>query len=124
KMWFKLLHDGGVPGTEANLEDAAAGENYEHDIMYAEFAKAAHEEGFTKIAKLFEGVALVEKSHADRYTALLDNMRAERIFEKAESITWYCSNCGHLHKGMKAPKICPVCDHPQAYFYQKSENYK
>jgi len=124
KMWFKLLHEDSVPDTETNLKDAAAGENYEHDVMYAEFAKIAREEGFAKIATLFDGVAAVEKSHADRYTTLLENLRNERIFEKDKEIVWYCSNCGHLHTATKAPKICPVCVHPQAYFYQKNENYK
>jgi len=124
KLWFKLLHDGGVPGTEANLVDAAAGENYEHDVMYADFAKVAREEGFNNIATLFDGVGRVEKDHADRYEKLLENLRNERVFEKNAPIVWYCSNCGHLHEGTKAPKMCPVCVHPQAYFYQKSDNYK
>ena len=124
KIWFKLLHDDMIPDTEANLKDGVAGENYEHDIMYAEFAKVAREEGFTKIAALFEGVGQVEKDHAERYVTLLENLQAKRIFEKEEAIVWYCSNCGHLHKGTHAPKICPVCVHPQAYFYQKSDNYK
>jgi len=124
KMWFKLLHDGIVPDTETNLKDAADGENYEHDIMYAEFAKVAREEGFDKIAASFDGVALVEKSHAERYTTLLENLKNGRVFEKTETIVWYCSNCGHLHEGTKAPMVCPVCIHPQAYFYQKAANYK
>lgn len=124
KMWYKLLHGGSVSGTEENLKDAAAGENYEHDVMYAEFAKVAHEEGFTKIAKLFEKVGDIEKSHADRYTRLLENLRNNRVFEKESPLVWYCSNCGYLHEGNKAPGVCPVCDHPQGFFHQKSENYK
>ena len=124
KMWFKLLHDGKVPGTEDNLKDAAAGENYEHDVMYADFAKVAKEEGFTKIAKLFEEVALIEKSHADRYTQLLDNVRNKRVFEKSSPVVWYCSNCGYLRQDKHSPEVCPVCAHPQSFFYPKSENYK
>ena len=124
KIWFKLLHGGKVPDTGDNLKDAAAGENYEHDVMYAEFAKVARDEGFAQIAKLFEEVALIEKSHADRYTRLLDNLHNKRVFEKPSSVVWYCSNCGYLRDDKLAPDACPVCSHPQSFFYPKSENYK
>jgi len=115
KIWFKLLHDG-VPGTEDNLRDAADGENYEWTEMYDDFAKTAREEGFDRIAELFEGVAKIEKSHEDRYRALLINIEKGEVFEKKELVVWKCGNCGYLHVGEKAPEKCPVCDHPQSYF--------
>ena len=123
KLWFKLLHDGQVPGTAANLLDAANGENYEWTDMYAGFAKAAKEEGFEKIAYLFEAVAKIEKHHEERYRALLKNVEDEKVFEKGEGVAWICLNCGHVHFGPKAPEKCPVCDHPQAYFCLQAENY-
>lgn len=122
KTWFKLLHDGIKPTTE-NLKDAAAGEHYEWTQMYAEFAKVAKEEGFTKIAYLFEAVAKIEKEHEERYLALLNNVEHESVFAKEEATVWICLNCGHLHYGKKAPNICPVCDHPQAYFEMVKKNY-
>jgi len=124
KLWFKHLHSGKVPPTDENLKDAADGENYEHDVMYAEFAKTAHEEGFADIAKQFEQVALIEKSHADRFTHLLTNIQTDRMFEKSVPVVWYCSNCGHLHNDKKAPDLCPVCFHPQGFFHPKNESYK
>ena len=122
KIWFKLLNDGIKPTTE-NLKDAAAGEHYEWTQMYAEFAKVAKEEGFTKIAYLFDSVAKIEKEHEERYLALLNNVEHESVFAKEEATVWICLNCGHLHYGKKAPNICPVCDHPQAYFEMVKKNY-
>ena len=123
KMWFKLLHDGGVPDTMTNLKDAAAGENYEWTDMYAEFAKVAKEEGFDKIAYLFEAVGKIEKEHEERYNKLLKNIEEGKVFEYGEIKVWKCRNCGHIHVGLKAPEVCPVCDHPKAYFELKAENY-
>ena len=123
KMWFKLLHDGGIPDTMTNLKDAASGENYEWTDMYAEFAKVAKEEGFDRIAYLFEAVGKIEKEHEERYTKLLKNIEEGKVFEYGEIKIWKCRNCGHIHVGLKAPEVCPVCDHPKAYFEIKAENY-
>ena len=123
KMWFKELHGGDVPSTEENLLDAANGENYEWTDMYDGFAKEAREEGFDKIARLFESVAKIEKEHEERYKTLLENIKNERVFNKEESVVWVCRNCGHVHVGKVAPKVCPVCNHPQSYFEMKSINY-
>ena len=122
KIWFKLLHDG-IQSTEINLEDAAAGENYEWTEMYAEFAKVAKEEGFDKIAALFEGVALIEKEHENRYLKLLENVKGGLVFSKDNDAIWQCINCGHIVIGKQAPEVCPVCAHPQAYFKLKEMNY-
>lgn len=122
KIWFKLLHDG-IGDTASNLKDAAAGENYEWTDMYATFAKEAKEEGFDKIAFLFESVAKIEKEHEERYLALLKNVDTNQVFEKTGVMIWKCSNCGHIHVGEKAPQVCPVCDHPQAYFELQCKNY-
>ena len=122
KIWFKLLHDG-IQSTEINLEDAAAGENYEWTEMYAEFAKVAKEEGFDKIAALFEGVALIEKEHEKRYLKLLENVKGGLVFSKDNDAIWQCINCGHIVIGKQAPEVCPVCAHPQAYFKLKETNY-
>ena len=122
KIWFKLLHDG-IQNTEINLEDAAAGENYEWTEMYAEFAKVAKEEGFDKIAALFEGVALIEKEHEKRYLKLLENVKGGLVFSKDNDAIWQCINCGHIVIGKQAPEVCPVCAHPQAYFKLKEVNY-
>lgn len=122
KIWFKLLH-GGMPTTEENLKDAAAGENYEWTDMYATFAKEAREEGFDKIADLFEGVAKIEKMHEERYQALLKNLQDGKVFEKDEAVTWECSNCGHNFVGKAAPELCPVCAHPKAYFKLAKKDY-
>lgn len=122
KIWFKLLH-GGMPNTEENLKDAAAGENYEWTDMYATFAKEAREEGFDKIADLFEGVAKIEKTHEERYQALLNNLQDGKVFEKDEAVTWECSNCGHKFVGKAAPELCPVCAHPKAYFKLAKKDY-
>jgi len=122
KLWFKLLHDG-IGTTEDNLKDAAEGENYEWTDMYAKFAVEAREEGFDKIADLFEGVAAIEKEHEERYRKLLANVEGGLVFSKDEDMIWQCSNCGHIVIGKKAPEVCPVCAHPQAYFQVKAENY-
>lgn len=122
KIWFKLLHDG-IPSTIENLEDAAAGENYEWTDMYKNFAIEARKEGFSKIADLFEGVAKIEKEHEERYRKLLENINKDVVFKKDQPIVWQCSNCGHLHYGKDAPEVCPVCDHPKAFFQVKANNY-
>ncbi len=123
KIWFKLLHDGGIPTTVENLKDAAAGENYEWTEMYAEFAKVAKEEGFDYIASLFEMVAKIEKDHEERYKKLLANIEGGLVFSRDGDMMWICSNCGHVHIGKEAPEVCPVCAHPKAYFMVKAENY-
>ncbi len=122
KIWFKLLH-GGMPKTAENLLDAAEGERYEWTDMYAGFAKTAREEGFDHIAFLFEEVAKIEKEHDERYRALLKSVNDGDMFEKSEEVVWVCSNCGHVHVGPKAPDVCPVCEHPRAYFMMKVKNY-
>ncbi len=122
KIWFKLLHDG-IGDTAANLLDAAEGENYEWTEMYDTFAKEAKEEGFDKIAYLFSEVAKIEKAHEERYRKLLANLKEGLVFSKDGDTIWQCSNCGHIHVGKKAPEICPVCAHPQAYFQVLAENY-
>jgi len=121
KMWFKAL--GELGDTAANLLHAAEGENYEWTDMYATFAKEADEEGFTELAEKFRMVAAIEKTHEERYRALLNNVEMQKVFEKAEETMWECRNCGHLVMGKKAPEICPVCAHPQAYFEVRKENY-
>ena len=121
KMWFKAL--GELGNTAQNLAAAAEGENYEWTDMYATFAKEAEEEGFTKLAAQFRGVAAIEKSHEERYRALLANVEMQKVFEKGEMTMWECRNCGHLVMGLKAPAACPVCAHPQSYFEVRKENY-
>ena len=123
KMWFKELHGGEVPSTLENLLAAAEGENYEWTDMYAEFAKTAEDEGFTRIAYLFNEVAKIEKEHEERYRKLRENIENGVVFEKKEQTMWICRNCGHVHYGEKAPKVCPVCAHPQSYFEVRSTNY-
>ena len=123
KIWFKLLHDGDIPATSTNLLDAANGENYEWTDMYATFAKEAKEEGFDKIAYLFEAVAKIEKEHEERYNTLLKNLEEGIVFERSEEVVWVCRNCGHIHVGKSAPKVCPTCAHPQSYFEIKKTNY-
>ena len=121
KMWFKAL--GALGDTAQNLLHAAEGENYEWTDMYATFAKEAEEEGFTELAEKFRMVAAIEKTHEERYRALLNNVEMQKVFEKAEETMWECRNCGHLVMGKKAPEVCPVCAHPQAYFEVRKENY-
>ncbi len=123
KIWFKLLHEGEIPTTAANLLDAAQGENYEWTDMYAKFAAEAREEGFTRIAALFEMVGKIEKEHEERYRRLLANIEDGLVFSRDGDMVWICSNCGHIHVGKKAPLKCPVCEHPQDYFHLRAENY-
>ncbi|WP_349768827.1 rubrerythrin [Thermoclostridium caenicola] len=122
KIWFKLLHEG-IPSTEENLLDCIAGEHYEWSDMYAKFAETAKEEGFDKIAFLFKAVAEIEKHHEERYQKLLDNIREGKVFSRESKQYWVCGNCGHVHYGENAPEVCPVCDHPKAFFTLKAENY-
>ena len=122
KLWFKLLHDG-IGETDVNLQDAAAGENYEWTDMYPTFAKEAREEGFDFIADLFEKVAEVEKHHEERYNKLLENVTTGLVFSRDNDMIWQCINCGHICVGQKAPEVCPVCAHPQAYFQLNPDNY-
>lgn len=124
KMWFKLLEGGSIKDTMSNLEAAAAGENYEWTDMYDEFAKVAEEEGFKAIAAKFRGVAAIEKAHEERYRKLLENVKGDLVFSKDGDRVWVCRNCGHICVGKEAPKVCPVCAHPQAYFEVKADNYE
>ena len=121
KMWFKELK--GIGDTQANLEAAADGENYEWTDMYAEFAKTADEEGFPELADKFRLVAEIERRHEERYRTLLNNVVTASVFEKSEAKIWECRNCGHIIVGTKAPEICPTCNHPQSYFEVRAENY-
>ncbi len=123
KLWFKLLCGGDIPTTAQNLADAAAGENFEWTDMYDRMAKEAKEEGFDHIAFLFEEVGKIEKEHEARYKKLLENVQDGKVFEAGEIKIWKCRNCGHIVVGTKAPAVCPVCTHPQAYFEIKAENY-
>ena len=121
KMWFKAL--GELGDTAKNLLAAAEGEYYDWTDMYATFAKEAEEEGFKDLAFKFREVAKIEKSHEERYRALLSNVEMQKVFEKSEETMWECRNCGHLVMGKKAPEICPVCAHPKSYFEVRAENY-
>ncbi|MGN0015338.1 MAG: rubrerythrin [Candidatus Gastranaerophilaceae bacterium] len=123
KLWFKLLNGGSIDETLKNLKSAAEGENYEWTDMYARFAKEAREEGFDTIACLFEKVAEIEKAHEERYKKLYENIVEKKVFEKEDEVVWECANCGHIHRGKKALEICPVCKHPQSFFFVKAENY-
>ena len=121
RMWAKEL--GMIGNTAQNLSDAADGENYEWTDMYEGFAKTAEEEGFTELAAKFRAVAKIENRHEERYRALLKNVETAQVFEKSEVKVWECRNCGHIVVGTKAPEICPVCAHPQAYFEISKDNY-
>ncbi|MCR5664218.1 MAG: rubrerythrin family protein [Oscillospiraceae bacterium] len=121
KLWFKEL--GELGNTAANLEQAAAGENFEWTDMYERMAREAEEEGFTELAAKFRGVGAIEKMHEERYRALLKNVETAQVFEKSEVKVWECRNCGHIVVGTKAPEVCPVCAHPQAYFEVHEANY-
>ena len=121
EIWFKLL--GGIGSTAENLKSAAEGENYEWTDMYAQMAKDAREEGFDHIAFLFDEVGKIEMEHEERYRKLLANVEGGLVFSRDGDMIWQCSNCGHIHVGQKAPEMCPVCAHPQAYFQIKAENY-
>ena len=123
KMWFKELNGGSVPDTKANLLAAAEGENYEWTDMYEGFAKTAEEEGFKDIAAKFRMVGEIEKHHEERYRKLLKNIDDEIVFSRDKEAIWICRNCGHIVIGKKAPKVCPVCAHPQSYFELRKENY-
>ncbi len=121
KLWFKAL--GGLGNVSENLLSAAEGENYEWTDMYARFAEEAEQEGFTALAAQFRAVAAIEKTHEERFRALLSNVEMQAVFEKSEQVIWECRNCGHLVMGKKAPQVCPVCAHPQAYFEVRKNNY-
>ena len=123
KLWFKHLQGGAVKGTIENLEDAAAGENFEWTDMYKRMAEEAREEGFIEIAAQMEGVAAIEKLHEERYLKLLNNIKQDIVFSRDGDTIWQCTNCGHVVIGKKAPEMCPVCNHPKAYFQIKAENY-
>ena len=134
KRLFKLLEGGEVEVTASfpagvigstleNLEEAAGGENYEYSTMYPEFAAKAREEGFAEIADIFMSIAIAEQYHEERYLKLLDNIRNGQVFKRQETRTWRCQNCGYLHEGMEAPDTCPACNHQQAHFDLKPENY-
>ncbi len=123
KLWFKYLHDGAVPDTLTNLRDAAAGENYEWTDMYAGFAETAEAEGFKEIASKFRLVAKIEQAHEERYLKLAERVEKGEVFEREGVKVWKCLNCGHLHVGPEAPKVCPACNHPQSYFEEQAVNY-
>ena len=122
KLWFKFINSG-IGATSANLLDAAQGEHEEWTHMYAGFAETAREEGFEQLAKMFSGVAAIEKEHEERYRKLLSNVENGIVFSREGDRVWICQNCGHVHIGKDAPQVCPVCAHPQAYFQIKAENY-
>ncbi len=123
KMWFKLLEGGAIKSTPENLKAAAEGENFEWTDMYDRMAREAEEEGFAEIAEKFRGVAKIERAHEERYRKLLQNIEEGIVFSRDGDRIWQCRNCGHIVVGPKAPEVCPVCDHPQAYFELKAENY-
>lgn len=122
KIWFKLLRDG-MPKLEDALLDAAGGEHFEWTEMYAQFAKEAEEEGFVRIAKLFKMVGDIEKEHEERFRKLIANIENNEVFIREDVVIWECANCGHIHVGPKAPEVCPVCEHPKAYFKIRAQNY-
>ena len=123
KIWFKLLHDGGIASTSDNLADSIVEERKEWTNTYLKFAKEAREEGFNDIADTFEKVANIEANHEKRYKKLLENIKEDSVFSKDVNVVWQCSNCGHTVVGKEAPKVCPVCDHEQGFFMLKAENY-
>lgn len=123
KIWFKYLHDGEIPSTLKNLIDAAAGEHGEWTSMYDRMAKEAKEEGFDELAAKFAGVAAIEKRHEERYLKLAELVKSGKVFKKTKKQVWICRNCGHIHVGTEAPKVCPVCNHPQAYFELHNEEF-
>lgn len=123
KLWFKWLHDGAVPDTKTNLQDAANGENYEWTEMYKEFAETAKEEGFDELARLFKMVGEIEKHHEERYLKLLQNIEDDRVFKKDGDKIWVCRNCGYVYTGKEALEVCPVCAHPQSFMEVKADNY-
>lgn len=123
KLWFKYLHDGEVPDTLTNLNDAADGENFEWTDMYDRMAQEAEEEGFPEIAAKFRGVGAIEKHHEERYRKLLQNIEDALVFSRDGDAIWVCRNCGHVVVGKEAPKVCPVCAHPQSYFELQAANF-
>ncbi len=123
EIWFKFIHGGSIPETTENLVDAAAGEKFEWTEMYKEFEQVATEEGFTQIAALFKLVGGIEKEHEERFRTLHENLENGIVFERTNEVVWICRNCGYIHTGKTAPKVCPVCTHPQSYFEIKAENY-
>ena len=123
KIWYKLLKGGEMPSTVENLKEAASGENFEWTNMYPEFAKVAKEEGFDKIAYLFEAVGKIEEEHEARYKKLLENVEGDLVFSKDGDKIWKCRNCGHICIGKEAPEVCPVCNHPKSFFEIKADNY-
>ncbi len=122
KIWFRTLNNG-VAGTPNNLKDAATGEHFEWTQMYADFEKVAREEGFLEIAALFKSVAAIEKTHEERFLRLVKNVEDGLVFEREGEMLWICRNCGHIHRGEKAPQVCPVCRHPQSFFELRAQNY-
>ena len=124
KLWFKELHGGDIPDTATNLADAASGENYEWTDMYKGFAETAREEGFERLAVLFESVAKIEAEHEKRYLTLLQNVKDDRVFHKDEDKIWICRNCGHVYVGKDALDVCPVCNHAQSFMEVKADNYE
>ena len=123
KLWLKYLEGGDIKPTSENLKEAAAGEQYEWTDMYERMAKEADEEGFDEIARKFRGVLAIEKTHEERYRQLLKNIEDEVVFSRDGDCIWQCRNCGHIVIGKKAPKMCPVCNHPQAFFELRATNY-
>ena len=123
KLWFKYLHGGDVPSTEVNLKDAAEGENYEWTEMYKEFAEVAKEEGFLEIAAKFAMVGKIEAEHEKRYLKLLEKVKEGKVYIAEDVVVWKCRNCGHIHVGKEAPKVCPACNHPQSFFELRETNY-
>ncbi|XOQ43102.1 MAG: Rubrerythrin [Clostridium sp.] len=123
KLWFKYLSGGDIKPTAENLLDAAAGEHYEWTDMYENMAKTAEEEGFKEIAATMRMVAAIEKTHEERYAKLTANLKDNLVFQCGEETVWVCRNCGYVHVGKSAPKVCPVCKHPQAFFERKANNY-
>ena len=123
KIWFKYLNGGEVPSTVENLAAAAAGENFEYTDMYKRMAEEAREEGFTEIALKFELVGKIEAEHEARYLELLEKVKGDRVFIADDVQVWKCRNCGHIHVGKEAPKVCPACNHPQSFFELRETNY-
>lgn len=123
KRFFKILMGGSIPKTMENLVDAAEGEHYEHSQMYPEFERIAREEGFEEIANIFRAIATVEMYHEKRYLKLYQNIKQDKVFKRPTAIKWKCRNCGYVYEGPEAPKVCPACDHPQAYYEEWCENY-
>ena len=124
KLWFKLLHNEDIPSTVENLKAAAEGENFEWTDMYDRMAKEAKEEGFDRIAYLFESVGKIEAEHEKRYLTLLKNVKDDKVFHKDGDKIWICRNCGHVYVGKDALDVCPVCNHKQSFMEVKADNYQ